>query len=183
MTLLKCGLSCWAAFLTVVSLCDGCADPPSSLGESFFKYVLCLMHGFNSYVFICSGRMFSAVKSLWNWDFTVHWTSGPCSGPLNNQGPVSSGAMCSAGSWICSWSVCSACWGHRSCYVLGTSLPLKNVSNPHCTLLSAHWVWRDASKQERKTLFIYMLTSISHMSKVCWQGNGSQNQTYVYEFC
>lgn len=83
MTLPKGGLSCWA-HLTVVPCRDGHKDPPSSLGESVFKSALCLMPGFNSYVFICSGRMFSAVKSLRNWDFTACWTS--C--PLNNQGPV-----------------------------------------------------------------------------------------------
>lgn len=84
MALLKCGLSCWAAFLSAVSLCDGWPDPSSSLGDSFFTCALCLMHWFNSYVFICTGRVFSAVKSLWNQDFKACWTLHS----LNNQSPV-----------------------------------------------------------------------------------------------
>lgn len=133
------------AFLTAVSLCDGCTNLAPSLVASSRKCALCLMHGFHSYVFICSGRAFSAVKSLWNRDFTVCWTSGP----LDNQGPGCRGVMCSAGSWIFRLSLCSACLGHQSCWVLSISLLLQNMSNLHSTF-SAHWVWKDVSKQARK---------------------------------
>lgn len=170
MTLLKCGLSCWAAFLSVVSLCDGWPDPPSSLVESFFTCALCLMHGFNSYVFICTGRMFSAVKSLWNQDFTVCWTLHS----LNNQGPVPlvQCALQAAG------SAAGGCAQHQSC-CQSSALPYFWKTGANLTAPSSLVTEFGGMLRRKQTSYTCLLTSNSHMSEVCWQGNGSQNQTHV----
>lgn len=45
--------------------------------------------------------------------------------------------MCSAGSWIFCWSVCSACLGHQSCWLPGTSTSEKcQQSSSHLSLCS-----------------------------------------------
>lgn len=88
--------------------------------------------------------------------------------------------MSSAGSWIFSRSVCSASLGHQSCQIAGTSLLLNEVqSSLHLPLCSLSL---EGCFKVRKNNSIYVLTSRSRRSKVCWQGNGFPNQTHVYDF-